>query len=120
MIHRRVDGVHNERTPPSRRATAQVAARNRTVQREREAKDRVANATTIRRKSEQIVVETLKPRNDEDSDTATDDDYENDKYRYGHANADNTYHCPMTSTEQSGPDQTRPDWTPDPTRPDWT
>ncbi len=47
------------------------------MQREKEAKDRVANATTIRRKSEQIVVETLKPRNDEDSDTATDDDDEN-------------------------------------------
>ena len=60
-----------------RRATTQVAARNRAVQREREAKDRVANATTIRRKSEQIVVETLKPRNDEDSDTDTDDDNEN-------------------------------------------
>merc|ERR1719409_2547116 len=54
-----------------------VAARNRTVQREREAKDCVANATTIRRKSEQIVVETLKPREEDDSDTATDDDDEN-------------------------------------------
>ena len=59
------------------RDSTQVAARNRTVQREREAKDRVANATTIRRKSEQIVVETLKPREEDDSDTATDDDDEN-------------------------------------------
>ena len=55
----------------------QVAARNRAVQREREAKDRVANATTIRRKSEQVVVETLKPRDEDDSDTDTDDDDEN-------------------------------------------
>ena len=55
----------------------QVAARNRAAQREREAKDRVANATTIRRKSEQVVVETLKPREEDDSDTATDDDDEN-------------------------------------------
>ena len=55
----------------------QVAARNRAVQREKEAKDRVANATTIRRKSEQIVVETLKPREEDDSDTDTDDDDEN-------------------------------------------
>ena len=43
----------------------------------KEAKDRVANATTIRRKSEQIVVETLKPREEDDSDTDTDDDDEN-------------------------------------------
>ena len=64
-------------TTASMAYSTQVAARNRTVQREREAKDRVANATTIRRKSEQVVVETLKPRNDEDSDTATDDDDEN-------------------------------------------
>ena len=47
------------------------------MQREKEAKDRVANATTIRRKSEQIVVETLKPREEDDSDTDTDDDDEN-------------------------------------------
>ena len=47
------------------------------MQREKEAKDRVANATTIRRKSEQIVVETLKPRDEDDSDTDTDDDDEN-------------------------------------------
>ena len=59
------------------RDSTQVAARNRAVQREKEAKDRVANATTIRRKSEQIVVETLKPREEDDSDTATDDDDEN-------------------------------------------
>ena len=57
--------------------STQVAARNRAVQREREAKDRVANATTIRRKSEQVVVETLKPREEDDSDTDTDDDNEN-------------------------------------------
>ena len=62
---------------PCERDSTQVAARNRAVQREREAKDRVANATTIRRKSEQVVVETLKPRDEDDSDTDTDDDDEN-------------------------------------------
>ena len=74
MIRRRVDGVEGHAIEPTR---TQVAARNRAVQREKEAKDRVANATTIRRKSEQIVVETLKPREEDDSDTATDDDDEN-------------------------------------------
>merc|ERR1712078_556002 len=61
----------------ARSAPIEDAARNRAVQREREAKDRVANATTIRRKSEQVVVETLKPRDEDDSDTDTDDDNEN-------------------------------------------
>ena len=65
---------HGDVIEPTR---TQVAARNRAVQREKEAKDRVANATTIRRKSEQIVVETLKPREEDDSDTDTDDDNEN-------------------------------------------
>ena len=74
MIRRRVDGVEGHAIEPTR---TQVAARNRAVQREKEAKDRVANATTIRRKSEQIVVETLKPREEDDSDTDTDDDNEN-------------------------------------------
>ena len=74
MIRRRVDGVEGHAIEPTR---TQVAARNRAVQREKEAKDRVANATTIRRKSEQVVVETLKPRDEDDSDTDTDDDDEN-------------------------------------------
>lgn len=54
-----------------------VAASNKAIQREREAKDRVANTSVVRSKSERIVVETLKPRLDEDSDTSTDDDDEN-------------------------------------------
>ena len=59
----------NETPRRSRRATARATGK--------EAKDRVANATTIRRKSEQVVVETLNPETQDDSDTDTDDDDEN-------------------------------------------